>query len=141
MEKLRIRYETYVEKALEIKKKAGPLAGIFGMGNGPQNDPAHVAFYEDVQKWVADFRMTQPGEEELFQAVRFVICAPAELGQEDSYWMMYAAQGLVKELIPGLTAEHCRYLLEFYDKNYPKKDRMPVQNDLYKGLKKGVKRK
>ena len=141
MEKLRKRYEKYVEEAVEIRKKAGPLAGIFGMGNGPQNDPAHVFFYEDVQKWVAKFLETEPDGAAIYEAARFILCASAEMGQPDSYWMMYAAQGLAKPLIPRLTAEECQFLLGFYDDNYPKKDRMPVQKEIYKLLKKGAKGK
>ena len=94
MEKLRKRYEDYVEQAIVIRKKAGPLAGIFGLSNGPQDDPAHVIFYEDVQKWVADFMKTDPDGAASFEAARFLICASAEMGQADSYWMMYAAQGI-----------------------------------------------
>ena len=141
MEKLIQRYEKYIEEAIVIRKKAGPLAGIFGMGNGPQNDPAHVFFYEDVQKWVAKFLQTDPDDGAVFQAARFILCAPAEMGQEDSYWMMYAAQGLAKDMIPRLSAENCEQLRAFYDENYPKKDRMPVQKDIYKLLKKGAKGK
>ena len=139
MEKLRKRYEDYVEQAIMIRKKAGPLAGIFGLSNGPQDDPAHVIFYEDVQKWVADFMKTDPDGAASFEAARFLICASAEMGQADSYWMMYAAQGLARVLIPRLTAENCRLLQNFYDENYPAKERMPVQKDLYKQLKKGAK--
>lgn len=141
MEKLKQRYEKYVEQALEIRKKAGPLAGIFGIGNGPQNDPAHVFFYEDVQKWVMDFLKTGPDGTACFEAARFLLCAPAEMGREDSYWMMYAAQGLARDLLPRLTAENCAWLLGFYDANYPARDRMPVQQELYKQLKKRARSK
>ena len=138
MEKLRQRYERYIEEAIDIRKKAGPLAGIFGMGNSPQNDPGHVFFYEDVHRWVDAFLETEPDETDSFTAARFLICAPAELGQADSYWMMYAAHGLAKPLVPRLTARDCAYLRDFYDENYPKKERMPVQSELYKMLKKGA---
>ncbi len=141
MQKLKARYEEYVKQAIEIRKKAGPLAGILGMSNGPQNDPAHVIFYEDVGHWVKKFLETAPGAEDCFQAARFLICASAELGQADSYWMMYAAQGHVRQLLPKLTAEHCAWLRDFYDENYPKNKRMPVQNELYKQLKKRSKGK
>lgn len=138
MQQLKQRYETYVGEALEIRKKAGPLAGILGLGNGPQDDPKHVIFYEDVQRWVAAFLETQPDAAASFEAARFLICAPVELGQEDSYWMMYAAQGHVRELLPRLATENCAYLRDFYDEHYPKKDRMPVQKEIYKRLKKGA---
>lgn len=141
MEQLKQRYEKYIQDAIVIRQKAGPLSGIFGIGNGPQNDPAHVIFYEDVQAWVQQFLAKGPREQECFEAASFILRAPAELGQKDSYWMMYAAQGLAKDLVKGLTGEHCAWLLSFYDAHYPAKDRMPVQRELYKQLKKGTKSK
>lgn len=139
MEKLRQRYERYIEDAIVIRKKAGPLAGILGMGNGPQDDPAHIVFYEDVKKWAEAFLAGDPDADASFQAVRFIICAPEEMGQADSYWMMYAAHGVVKPLIPRLTAQNCAWLRDFYDAHYPRKERMPVQTELYKMLKKAAK--
>ena len=141
MQQLKQRYETYVEEAIAIRKHAGPLAGILGMGNGPQNDPKHVLFYEDVQKWMADFRKRDPDAGERQKVVRFVICAPVEVGKADSYGMMYAAHGLVRDLIPGLPAECCAQLRDFYDDHYPKRERMPVQKEVYKLLAKGAKGK
>ena len=139
MEQLKQRYEKYVQDAIVIRKNAGPLAGIFGMGGGPQNDPAHVVFYEDVQKWVAAFLETDPEEAACFEAARFILCASEEMGQKDSYWMMYAAHGLARELLPRLSAEHCGWLMEYYDAHYPKKERLPVQKEVYKLLQKGAK--
>lgn len=141
MQQLKQRYEKYVEEAIAIRKKAGPLAGVFGFGTSPQNDPGHVFFYEDVQKWMAEFLKRDPDAAAREEVARFVLCAPAEMGKEDSYWMMYAAQGLVRELIPGLTGECCAQLQDFYDEHYPKKDRMPVQKEIYKMLKKGAARR
>lgn len=139
MQQLKVRYEAYVAEAIEIRKKAGPLAGILGLGGGPQDNPRHIVFYEDVQKWVSNFLGDNPGRAAREEAVRFILCAPVEVGQADSYGMMYAAHGLVRELIPGLSAECCARLQEFYDDHYPKRERMPVQKEVYKLLTKGAK--
>ena len=141
MQQLKERYASYVAEAIEIRKKAGPLAGILGLGGGPQDNPRHILFYEDVQKWVANFQKGNPDAAAREEAVRFILCAPVEVGQADSYGMMYAAHGLVRELIPGLTSECCAQLQKFYDNHYPKRDRMPVQTEVYKLLKKGAARR
>lgn len=139
MQQLKQRYEAYVEEAIAIRKHAGPLAGMLGLGGGPQNDPKHIFFYEDVQKWVANFLKRDPDTAAREEAVAFILRAPVEVGQADSYGMMYAAHGLVRELIPGLSAECCAGLQEYYDAHYPKRERMPVQREVYKLLKKGAK--
>ena len=52
--------------------------------------------------------------------------------------MMYAAQGWCRELVSRLDADGCAELRTLFDELYPKRDRMPVQQELYKALKKGA---
>ena len=52
--------------------------------------------------------------------------------------MMYAAQGWCRELVGLLDADGCARLQELFDELYPRRDRMPVQQELYKVLKKGA---
>ena len=52
--------------------------------------------------------------------------------------MMYAAQGWCRELVGLLDVDGCAELRTLFDELYPKRDRMPVQQELYKALKKGT---
>lgn len=138
VQQLKERYERYVQKCARVFAKAKPADGLFGFGEDPKKDPCHMAFYEDVEKWVKACSEVRPEQEAVFEAVRFMIEAPAAHRQEQCYWFLYAAHGLTRELIPGLTAQQCAGLRDFYDGNYPKRDRMPVQKEVYRLLKKGA---
>ena len=132
-------YEAYIQKSARVTADAPALAGVWGMGEDPKNHPCHIEFYEAVEAFLTDF-LSQPHPEEiLYEAAGWIIRTPAAYKDQAVFWYMFAAHGLCKPLIPLLTPAHCAELREFYDDNYPKFDRMPVQRDLYKLLKKRAK--
>ena len=88
-------------------------------------------------RWTKEFLETQPGSRESLDAARFLIEAPRSYAGPESYWMMYAAQGWCRELVYRLDEAECAQLRTLYDELYPKRDRMPVHQELYKALKKG----
>ena len=138
LQQLKERYRQYDEEATLVRKKASPADGLFGFGNDPKNHPCHELFYEDIGKWTKDFLETQPDARDSFDAARFLIAAPKEIAGRESYWMMYAAQGWCRELVSRLDADGCAELRTLFDELYPKRDRMPVQQELNKALKKGA---
>ena len=137
MEKLQQIYSQYIQAVGQVYREAKPMDGLFGWGDDPRKDPCHMRFYEDVEQWVQDFLKTAPDPEELFQAVRYILREASLHQGEHCFWFMYAAHGLTRSMIPGLTKEHCNDLRSFYDECYSKRDRMPAQNEVYKLLKKG----
>lgn len=139
LKKLEAIYSGYEETVAAVYRKAKPTDGIFGWGEDPKKDPCHMAFYENVEKWAEDFLAAQPDREAVFRAVKFLLEAPEKYRQSPCFWFMYAAQGLSRELILLLGKEQCAALLAYYDKTYPKRDRMPVQKEVYRLLKKGAK--
>lgn len=138
LEQLKERYRQYDEEATLVRKKASPADGLFGFGNDPKNHPCHELFYEDIGKWTETFLKTEPNARDALAAARFLIEAPKTCGSRESYWMMYAAQGWCRELVNRLDADGCAELKALFDELYPKRDRMPVQQELYKALKKGT---
>lgn len=138
LQQLMERYRRYDEEAVQVRKKASPADGLFGFGNDPKNHPCHELFYEDIGKWTQAFVESGPDADQSYEAARFIIGAPKECASRESYWMMYAAQGWCRELVGLLDAEGCGKLRELFDGLYPKRDRMPVQQALYKALKKGA---
>ena len=52
--------------------------------------------------------------------------------------MLIAVQGLSKTLIPGLGREHAAVLLKDYESAWPRRARMPVQDEIVKLLKKAA---
>ena len=52
-----------------------------------------------------------------------------------AYWMLIAAQGLGRELIGLLNPEDAAGLATFYRRRYPRRVRLPVQDQILKQLK------
>ena len=140
LQQLKDRYAKYLEEVARVYAGAKPMDGLFGWGDDPRKDPCHMRFYEDIEAGIQAFAAASRSPEELFEAVRFMITLPAEHKEEPGFWFLYAAHGLTRGLIPRLTAAQCAGLRDFYDDNYPKRDRMPVQQEVYKLLKKGAKK-
>lgn len=131
-------YEKYKEDLHKVRAKASPIDGLFGMGDDPRRDPCHMRFYEDVEQWVKDFLKTGPGSGEVYEAVHWIITTPASHREEPVFWFEFAAHGLCRELVRRIDPAGCAALQAFYDDHYPRRDRMPVQKEVYKLLKKGA---
>lgn len=131
-------YEQYPRQLAKVIQAAPAFAGVWGMGDDPRNHPCHAQFYEGVEAFVEQLLASNPSEELVFQVTQWILITPARYKGHDAYWYMYAAQGLCMELIGRLTPAHCAQLREAYDEHFPKRDRMPVQEKLYKQLKKSA---
>ena len=138
LQQLKERYQQYDEEATAVRRNSSPADGLFGFGNDPKNHPCHELFYDDGGKGTKAFLSEKPDSQQSLEAARFLITAPKTCGGKESYWMMYAAQGWCRELVGLLDAHGCAQLRALYDELYPKRDRMPVHQELYKALKKGA---
>lgn len=141
VQQLHQRYKSYVTELDRVYAEAKPADGLFGWGDDPRKDPCHMRFYEDVEGWTKAFLTDNHDPSAVFEAVSFMLRVPSEYREHQGFWFMYAAQGLARDMIPMLTAQQCAELRDFYDTAYQKRDRMPVQKELYKLLKKGAARK
>lgn len=138
MEQLKQIYDNYVQAVAKVYKDAKPMDGLFGWGDDPRKDPCHMRFYEEAEAWLTAFAGESPDRDRAFAVVHHVLAMPARYRESHCFWFMFAAQGLVRDLIGGLSREQCAQLRELYDESYPKRERMPVQKDVYKLLKKGA---
>lgn len=141
VQQLKEIYTKYVQAVAKVYQDAKPMDGLFGWGDDPRKDPCHMRFYEDAEQWTRDFLEAAPGQEEVYAAARFMLEAPAAHREQHCFWFMFAAQGLTRELIPQLDAAQCMQLRAYYDETYPKRERMPVQKEVYRLLKKGAGRR
>ena len=91
-----------------------------------------------IQQLKKAFLETRPSPRDSLEAARFFVEAPKTCAGQESFWMMYAAMGWCRELVCRLDAEGCGKLRDVFDDLYPKRDRMPVQQELYKALKRGT---
>ena len=100
-----------------------------------------MRFYEDIEQWMRSFLSMEPDAKAAFEAAQWIITTPAVHKDSPEFWFEFAAHGLCAELILRLDGADCAVLQRFYDENYPRRDRMPVQKEIYKLLKKGAAKK
>lgn len=130
-EQLQQIFQDYSDAVEKARREAAPLAGIFGMRGGVKDDPCHMAFYNAVGAWVADFAAAQPEEAAVAEAARYLLTAAAHRKGSATYWTCLAAQGHAKALLTQLPAAHCDALRQEYDRLYPKADRLPINDEIY----------
>ena len=126
----------YVEEvqALERNRKIGD--GLFGLRPGPADNPCHDRFAADVKRLLEDCRDSSPNSGECAQVLRTLFTA-AEPWRElrSAYWMLIAVQGFGMELIDRLDHADAAALAERYTAQYPRHERLPVQDKLLKKLR------
>ncbi len=129
-------YTTYEQTLKDVRKKAKLFDGFFGLGKDPKKDPCHEAFYEAVGAWVADFVATEPSQGDIWTVAQFLVQHPLQYRERECYWFMFAAHGHLKPMIPLMTPDTCRLVHDCLETSYKKADRMPLQKELLKTLKK-----
>lgn len=135
-EELKILYQRYLEKATEVRRKASAFAGAFNLGDDPRRHGCHDLFYEGVEQWVREFLQESPTPQQAAEVVDFVLRAADAHRDTDAYWYFFAVHGHIRPLIPLLSREDCKRLLDLYDELHPKRERLPLQQEVYKLLKK-----
>ena len=139
MEKLRQLYADYLEEAYQVRKKAPAFAGIFGLGEDPRKHPCHDTFYRSVQGWVAQFVSGAPDPQQALEATSFMLEEPKKHVGAEGYWFVYVCIGFIRDLIPYLSGEDCKALAVRMNTLYPRRDRMPLQQETLKMLQKAGK--
>ena len=129
-------YRTYDEELSQANRKASILSGLFGQSfkDDPRNAPCNKAFYESTGNWVKEFAASKPDPRNVLEVCSFLIGAAAKREKAPTYWYTLVAQGYVMELIPLLTQESKAFLAQELDRQYPKRRRLPIQEDLYRML-------
>ena len=127
-------YDEYEKELEELHRKAPPTAGLLGMGGHPRDDRCNEIFYYNVEKWVGAFLKGNPVQADVDQVAEWILTL-AKIHREDhTYWFCYALHAHAKGLIPLMSREKVRQMQEWYNEAYPKVDRLPVQNEVYKLL-------
>ena len=133
---IRTLYEAYLEKAMDVELKHNPADGIFGFGRKTSDDPCHEKFAEDLKAALKDFAAGEPDSGEVREVLAFIYRAPIEHPQPlCSFWMLNAAHGFTKDLIPRLSREDAAVLRKQYGGDYKFWNRLPAQQELFAALK------
>ncbi len=136
IDQLKTRYHEYTQFNRDLYANAKLTDGLFGFGNDPKKDPGHTQFFQDIAAIVQEMASLPPTAEEATEAVRWILDAESLVAKNSSAsWMMIAAQQHAEKLIPFLLAEDAARILKSYTLKYPKRIRLPIQNQLIKSLK------
>jgi len=131
--------EDYLVAADQQERNRKPNE-LFGLKFGPSDDPLHDRFAGDMAALLSDFASEKPESAALRPVLEKLFGAAKENPDPKSaYWMLVAIQGLSRELIPGLSREDAAALLRDYERTWPRRARLPVQDDVLKALKKAAK--
>ena len=96
-----------------------------------------MQFAEELAALLRSFAAEEPDSFAAAQVSEYVFRAQSEFRQILSiYWMLSAVHGATEPLIGYLSEEDAQRLLALYDREVPRRERLPVQKQVYKLLKK-----
>ena len=127
-------YEKYAKDASEAYSNARITDGLFGFGNDPAGHPCHEAFFEEVGRLVKETAAAGDAAA-AYEAAEYILRAELLYPQRETVWMVRAAQGHVRLLVPCLTPQKAGELLALMDTISPKRQRFPVQKELARMLR------
>lgn len=132
-------YAQYLEQAVNAEQNRRLTDGMFGFGKKPADDPCHTQFIEALQQILQEYAQNEPDAAELREILAWIFRMPTEHREPKSaYWMLLAAHGTVRGLIPKLKPDDAVALTKEYAKLYRKWERLPVQDEIYKALQKAA---
>ena len=111
--------------------------GVFGMPDPARSSPVHMEYYNAVEAAVKEYLEGTPETETTDEAVRFLLTASEKLPSSNlAVWMLIAVQRHALPLIPLMSESSRREMYEWFNRHVPRLQRMPVQREIIKALKK-----
>ena len=140
-DRIRVIYADYLAAAKLAEEKQKPTDGIFGMGKKAADDPCHTAFIDTLKTALDEIAQQKPDSGTVREILSYICRMPLEYPSPVSiYWMLIAAQGLTKDLIPFLSQTDAAALADEFGKQYGRWERLPVQKELFRALQKASKK-
>lgn len=132
---LTVIYDDYISKASLAKEKSSPMEGLFGSKSSPKDSPCHEDFYSALKDKLNSFVDVGISQESAMSVIAYIISS-STIHRKDTlvFPMMYAAIGLIEPLIDKVDASQAMTIADFFESNYSKSDRLPVQERVYKAL-------
>ncbi len=138
LERLERLLEDYLRDAEELEKNRKPTE-LFGLKFGPADDRRHARFSEDAAALVRELAAAKPDSAGARAFLEALWNAPRRHPEPRSAcWMLVAAQGLSQELIPLLSREDAAALAAAYERAWPRRARLPVQDGVLKALRRAA---
>ena len=136
MEQLKECYQRYIAAAEKAEKNKTGWNGIMGIGASTKDHPCHDDFYEAMGQWCEGFLQKAPTQAEAEEAVTYIFEMSEQFRGKLPYWYMYAAHGFTRPLIPLVSPQVAGRMRIWYNDRNPRQERMPVQREVFKLLKK-----
>ena len=126
----------YDAAVVEVQKKRKPLDGVLGLGSHPGDAACHEILDGKVQALCQRAETeADPGEKK--ELLEEIYRLPGRWnGPEYARLMLIALQRHTLGLIPGMDVEDRKSMAEWYQKEWPRVQRLPIQDSVLKALKK-----
>ena len=127
----------YIAETDDLIAHRKPGEGLFGMPDSAKNSPCHMEYYHKMEAAVREIAGEEPDAETAETLVRFLLTAEDKFPcSKISVWTLTALQQLSLPLIPHLSPEKKQELAAWFGKKVPRLQRLPIQQQIYKELKK-----
>ncbi len=135
LERIGNLFDEYLKAAQLLEDNRKP-SELFGLKFGPSDDPLHEHFAEKLGSILRDAEAENPESAQIRPLLEKIYYAPKEYPKPKSaFWMLIAVQGLTQNLIQKLDSADAGELYELYEKNWPRRTRLPVQDAVAKALR------
>ena len=141
MDTLRRLFQDYIAYAGKLREETASVKSVLGLREQEIYDSGHKEFDHGVEAWVDAFSKTSPSQESLTEALNILLFSAVGYEGKAPFWYLCAVQRHAGKLISLLDDNGRAKMLEHFETHYPKGQRLPIQNDLYKLLAKGAGRK
>lgn len=136
-ERIKNAYIEYLGSMEEAAKSRRPVDGLLGF-SWSEADRIQDKFASELCSAVEDYAAGQPGSPAAAEVLRFMYAQAHDFPDRDSgtYWMLLASHRFSLPLVDLLDAADAQAMREFYEAEFPKRERFPVQKNVLAALKK-----
>lgn len=134
---LRSLYRRYLDAAAAAERNRKPGEGLLGIGKGPADNPCHDRFAAELEALLDSIAESGPDSGVAKALLEYIYAVPRETAElKSAYWMLLAVHKLTLPLIAFLDSADAAVLLAEYEKNYPRRLRLPPQKAVLSALRK-----
>lgn len=133
-------YDVYITGMVRQKEGESISDQFANILVGKRRDPLTEKIAADVDALLQEYATGEPQSGEVREVLEYMFTAHQALDQKHpAHMMILALHRSAKHLIPLLSKEDARDLVTLYDQILTKRERLPVNVDAYKLLKKQAK--
>lgn len=132
---LELAFEKYRQDLDDYARKSKPTDGLLGFGHSLKDDPCHDRFDERVKEAVDGVVAAAPTPEDAKQIVGMLFRSDTQSWPLAAQWMLRAIERHILPLIPFLSPDSAAAFQKEYAARYKPWERLPVQQEVFKALK------